>query len=366
MRLPATTISGPAPPISRTSATRCCARLPGWRRSKRPAGRHPVRRRHRADPLPRDRLEPGGGIALTRRQHGEPCRHAGALARRADGGRAWRCGDRDRRRRAARRRAWRHRAQPDRRRRRASFRRAAHEYGARRARADDFLLRAAATKATARRCAFRSTSPIPPMSTAIDIAACDGVGLMRTEFLFGKASGLPDEETQYRAYRKVLEWAGGKPVTIRTVDAGGDKPVPGFTGRREQPVPRPARHPAVAGAPGDLPRADPGAAARRAARQSQGDVPDDRRCRTNMIAPPRCSRRSARDLARQGRAAPSAAAWHHGRGAARWRSRREAFADGAVLLDRLQRSDAICDGGGARQRRRSAHLNDGAIRRCCG
>lgn len=61
----------------------------------------------------------------------------------------------------------------------------------------------------------------------IDIATCDGIGLMRTEFLFG--ASLPDEETQYRAYRKVLEWAAGKPVTIRTVDAGGDKPVPGYT-----------------------------------------------------------------------------------------------------------------------------------------
>jgi phosphotransferase system enzyme I (PtsI) len=61
----------------------------------------------------------------------------------------------------------------------------------------------------------------------IDVSACDGVGLMRTEFLFGKT--LPDEETQYRAYRKVLEWAGDRPVTIRTVDAGGDKPVPGLT-----------------------------------------------------------------------------------------------------------------------------------------
>ena len=58
---------------------------------------------------------------------------------------------------------------------------------------------------------------------------------MRTEFLFGKASGLPDEETQYAAYRKVLEWAGGKPVTIRTVDAGGDKPVPGFTVEESNP-----------------------------------------------------------------------------------------------------------------------------------
>lgn len=67
----------------------------------------------------------------------------------------------------------------------------------------------------------------------IDIASCDGVGLMRTEFLFG--TSLPDEETQYRAYRKVLEWAVGKPVTIRTIDAGGDKPVPGFTVEEDNP-----------------------------------------------------------------------------------------------------------------------------------
>jgi phosphotransferase system enzyme I (PtsI) len=63
----------------------------------------------------------------------------------------------------------------------------------------------------------------------IDIASCDGVGLMRSEFLFHGPGGLPDEERQFQAYRKVLQWAGGKPVTIRTVDAGGDKPVAGLT-----------------------------------------------------------------------------------------------------------------------------------------
>lgn len=67
----------------------------------------------------------------------------------------------------------------------------------------------------------------------IDIATCDGVGLMRTEFLFGKS--LPDEETQLAAYRKVLDWSNGKPVTIRTVDAGGDKPVPGYTVEETNP-----------------------------------------------------------------------------------------------------------------------------------
>ncbi|MGL1549025.1 putative PEP-binding protein, partial [Vibrio parahaemolyticus] len=42
-------------------------------------------------------------------------------------------------------------------------------------------------------------------------------------------SELPDEETQFQAYDAVLRWAGQRPVTIRTFDAGGDKPVPGFT-----------------------------------------------------------------------------------------------------------------------------------------
>jgi phosphotransferase system enzyme I (PtsI) len=67
----------------------------------------------------------------------------------------------------------------------------------------------------------------PSETAAIDIAHVDGVGLMRTEFLFGH--GLPAEDEQFAAYRKVLDWAGGKPVTIRTIDAGGDKPVPGLT-----------------------------------------------------------------------------------------------------------------------------------------
>jgi phosphotransferase system enzyme I (PtsI) len=69
----------------------------------------------------------------------------------------------------------------------------------------------------------------PEEVETMDPAHCDGVGLMRTEFLFHGPGGLPDEETQYLAYRKVLEWADGRSVTIRTLDAGGDKPVPGLT-----------------------------------------------------------------------------------------------------------------------------------------
>jgi phosphotransferase system enzyme I (PtsI) len=63
----------------------------------------------------------------------------------------------------------------------------------------------------------------------IDPAWCDGVGLVRTEFLFAGGGELPDEDRQYRAYRRLAEWAGGKPVVIRTLDAGADKPIPGLT-----------------------------------------------------------------------------------------------------------------------------------------
>jgi phosphotransferase system enzyme I (PtsI) len=62
-----------------------------------------------------------------------------------------------------------------------------------------------------------------------DAQYADGIGLMRTEFLLAERGGLPDEETQFGAYDAVLRWADRRPVTIRTFDAGGDKPVAGFT-----------------------------------------------------------------------------------------------------------------------------------------
>ena len=57
---------------------------------------------------------------------------------------------------------------------------------------------------------------------------CDGVGLFRTEFLF-MGGALPSEEVQYDAYRRMVLWADGRPVTIRTLDAGGDKPIAEIT-----------------------------------------------------------------------------------------------------------------------------------------
>jgi phosphotransferase system enzyme I (PtsI) len=69
----------------------------------------------------------------------------------------------------------------------------------------------------------------PAEVETLDPESCDGIGLVRTEFLFSGKKGLPDEETQYRAYRRLAEWAADRPVTIRTLDAGADKPIAGLT-----------------------------------------------------------------------------------------------------------------------------------------
>lgn len=69
----------------------------------------------------------------------------------------------------------------------------------------------------------------PAQLSSVNPDSCDGIGLTRTEFLFYDRAELPDEETQYQVYKRLLEWAQGKPVTIRTLDAGGDKPIPGYT-----------------------------------------------------------------------------------------------------------------------------------------
>jgi phosphotransferase system enzyme I (PtsI) len=114
------------------------------------------------------------------------------------------------------------------------FREAGTAFKARRQFAEAYLTKPASTHdGTPIRVQVNIADPLDV--EAIDISSCDGVGLMRTEFLFGREAGLPDEDTQYAAYRRVLEWAGGKPVTIRTVDAGGDKPVPGFTVEETNP-----------------------------------------------------------------------------------------------------------------------------------
>ena len=59
-------------------------------------------------------------------------------------------------------------------------------------------------------------------------AAYDFIGLFRTEFLYMENDHMPTEEEQFVVYRHILEKAKGKPVTLRTLDIGGDKTLPYF------------------------------------------------------------------------------------------------------------------------------------------
>ncbi|MFR0691701.1 phosphoenolpyruvate--protein phosphotransferase [Enterobacterales bacterium AE_CKDN230030158-1A_HGKHYDSX7] len=63
----------------------------------------------------------------------------------------------------------------------------------------------------------------PEEAAEAHAAGADGVGLLRTEFLFLDRRQAPDEEEQRRAYQDVLDAMGERPVIIRTIDVGGDK-----------------------------------------------------------------------------------------------------------------------------------------------
>jgi multiphosphoryl transfer protein len=54
----------------------------------------------------------------------------------------------------------------------------------------------------------------------------EGCGLLRTEFLFLERQSPPDEEEQATQYQRIATALGGRPLTLRTLDVGGDKPIP--------------------------------------------------------------------------------------------------------------------------------------------
>lgn len=79
------------------------------------------------------------------------------------------------------------------------------------------------------RLVVRANVDMPEESEVAATSGADGVGLMRTEFLVANRASMPDEDEQYRAYRRVVQAFGDRPVIIRTFDIGGDKlPVGGF------------------------------------------------------------------------------------------------------------------------------------------
>ncbi len=79
------------------------------------------------------------------------------------------------------------------------------------------------------RITLRANVDLPEEAEHAAHSGAEGVGLMRTEFLVVGRASMPDEEEQYKSYKKVVNAFGDMPVVIRTFDVGGDKlPVGGY------------------------------------------------------------------------------------------------------------------------------------------
>ncbi|HJH21688.1 MAG TPA: phosphoenolpyruvate--protein phosphotransferase, partial [Pseudomonas lactis] len=63
------------------------------------------------------------------------------------------------------------------------------------------------------------------VASAVEQGA-EGIGLLRTELIFMAHPQAPDEATQEAEYRRVLDGLNGRPLVVRTLDVGGDKPLP--------------------------------------------------------------------------------------------------------------------------------------------
>jgi phosphoenolpyruvate-protein phosphotransferase len=96
------------------------------------------------------------------------------------------------------------------------------------ARARETLARAAAPATTrdGRRIEVAANVGVPADAVEAVTFGADGVGLLRTEFLFLGRDQLPDEDEQLAAYREIAAALEGRPLVVRTLDVGADKPLP--------------------------------------------------------------------------------------------------------------------------------------------
>jgi phosphocarrier protein FPr len=72
---------------------------------------------------------------------------------------------------------------------------------------------------------FANLGAVGEAARAVELGA-EGVGLLRTEFLFLDRMSLPDEDEQAETLRQIAFDLGGRPLVVRTLDAGADKPLP--------------------------------------------------------------------------------------------------------------------------------------------
>src|ERR1035438_4335535 len=85
--------------------------------------------------------------------------------------------------------------------------------------------RPAATRDGRRIRVFANISGVAEAAEALACGA-EGVGVLRTEFLFLGRTAAPGEEEQVAAYRAIAESLGGRQLTVRALDIGGDKSLP--------------------------------------------------------------------------------------------------------------------------------------------
>ena len=71
------------------------------------------------------------------------------------------------------------------------------------------------------------------VASAVEQGA-EGIGLLRTELIFMAHTQVPDEATQEAEYRRVLDGLEGRPLVVRTLDVGGDKPLPYWPIEKEE------------------------------------------------------------------------------------------------------------------------------------
>ncbi|GHV83052.1 phosphoenolpyruvate-protein phosphotransferase [Spirochaetia bacterium] len=81
---------------------------------------------------------------------------------------------------------------------------------------------------------LKANIEVPSDAERIMQYGAEGIGLFRSEFLFLSNGEVTEEERQYKAYSDVIKTLGNMPVTIRTVDVGGDKVLPNFFPKEEK------------------------------------------------------------------------------------------------------------------------------------
>jgi len=77
---------------------------------------------------------------------------------------------------------------------------------------------------------------LPMELEAVQRAGAEGIGLLRSEFLYMNRADVPDADEQFRMLKGIVESMDGRPVTVRTLDLGGEKAADGILGDIDEGV----------------------------------------------------------------------------------------------------------------------------------